>query len=242
MIYRILFFSFISVVLFSSCKEEGIDRVERSKKLKARKLTRQFKKVGIDQYEFEMFVKVFKLEQAVQVMVRAKGSDDEFQAVSRFAFCKISGVLGPKRKENDLQIPEGLYHIDRFNPKSKFYLSLGLNYPNASDKILGDNENPGSDIFIHGGCSTTGCIPISDSWIGELYIMAERAKKAGQSKIPVYIFPYLMVDERHEEFIEKHPHHEKFWTNLKTAFEVIHETNKPINFSVAKNGDYIVKQ
>jgi len=229
---------------FTSCKEEekGIDRVERSKKLKSRKITQQFTKAGIDETNYEMFVQVFKLEQNVQVWARERGSNDEFKPVSRYAFCVISGELGPKRKEGDLQIPEGLYHINRFNPKSNYYLSLGLNYPNASDLILSDKEQPGSDIFIHGGCVTIGCISIGDSWAGEIYIIAENAKKLGQSKVPVYIFPYDMNEKKHTEFVGKHPHHKKFWDNLKTAYDHIQSTKKPIEFSVEKDGSYTVKK
>lgn len=215
-------------------------RIEMAKKLKSKKITHKFSSIDVDEYKFEMFIKVFKLEQAVQVWVRDKNSDDDFKLLTQFAFCKISGVLGPKRKENDLQVPEGLYHIDRFNPQSKFYLSLGLNYPNASDLILSDKDNPGKDIFIHGGCSTVGCIPISDSWISELYLIAERAKKLKQKNIPVYIFPFVMNEAKTQEFNEKHPHNAKFWKNLRLAFDKLEKNNKPISFKVGKEGEYII--
>ena len=54
-----------------------------------------------------------------------------------------SGTTGPKRAEGDYQVPEGFYYINEFNPNSKYHLSLGLNYPNASDKILSDSIDPG---------------------------------------------------------------------------------------------------
>ncbi len=50
----------------------------------------------------------------------------------------MAGTLGPKTNAgSDYQVPEGFYYINEFNPKSSFHLSLGLNYPNASDRILG---------------------------------------------------------------------------------------------------------
>jgi murein L,D-transpeptidase YafK len=70
-------------------------------------------------------------------------------------------MLGPKRRKGDGQVPEGLYVIDTFNPNSIFYLSLGINCPNASDRVLGKGEL-GGDIFIHGNRVTIGCIPIRD--------------------------------------------------------------------------------
>ncbi len=53
----------------------------------------------------------------------------------------MAGTLGPKRMQGDYKVPEGFYYINEFNPKSSFHLSLGLNYPNASDRILGDSFN-----------------------------------------------------------------------------------------------------
>ena len=70
-----------------------------------------------------------------------------------------------------------------------YHLSLGINYPNASDRILSDSEKPGGSIYIHGHCVSTGCIPISDEPIEELYVIAGAAKSRGQEFIPVHIFP-----------------------------------------------------
>ena len=55
-------------------------------------------------------------------------------------------------------------------------MSLGLNYPNASDKIISQKTDPGGDIYIHGSCVTVGCIPIQDFQIEEVYILAMGAK------------------------------------------------------------------
>lgn len=82
--------------------------------------------------------------------------------------CMQSGTLGPKRMEGDYQMPEGFYYINEFKPYSNFHLALGINYPNASDKVLSDARRPGGDIYIHGGCVSTGCIAISDQPIEEL--------------------------------------------------------------------------
>ncbi|WP_368737359.1 murein L,D-transpeptidase family protein, partial [Acinetobacter pittii] len=79
--------------------------------------------------------------------------------------CALSGVLGPKRKEGDYQVPEGFYYINEFRPNSNYHLALGLNYPNAADIQWSDSLHPGNEIFIHGGCITVGCIPIQDHQI-----------------------------------------------------------------------------
>lgn len=115
--------------------------------------------------------------------------------VCTYPFCASSGILGPKRKEGDRQIPEGIYYINHFNPVSNFHLSLGINYPNPSDKILSDPAQPGESFYIHGNCVTIGCIPISDDKIKELYILAVEAYNNGQVKIPVHIFPDRLPNE-----------------------------------------------
>ena len=131
----------------------------------------------------EIFIRVFKQEKVLELWAFL-ASEAVFKRVKGYSICRTSGNLGPKRREGDLQIPEGFYFIDRFNPKSNFYLSLGINYPNRSDTILGKKGEPGSDIFIHGGCATVGCVPITDDSIKEVYWVAVQAKSNGHSKIP----------------------------------------------------------
>ncbi len=97
----------------------------------------------------------------------------------------MSGVLGPKRKEGDLQVPEGFYYINDFNPHSKYHLSLGLSYPNEADRINSPHKKLGGQIYIHGDCVSTGCIAIGDKNIEELYQLCEKSVQP----IPVHIFP-----------------------------------------------------
>lgn len=65
---------------------------------------------------------------------------------------------GDKRQEGDGRTPEGVYGIDRRNPKSLFHLSLGVSFPNAADRAdaAARGVSPGSDIFIHGQPNPTG--------------------------------------------------------------------------------------
>lgn len=86
-----------------------------------------------------------------------------------------------------MQVPECFYNIEIFNPASSYYLSLGINYPNLSDKIKGEKSKLGGDIFIHGSTVTIGCILITDDKIKEVYIYSIYAKENGQNKIP---FPF----------------------------------------------------
>jgi len=87
---------------------------------------------------------------------------------------------GPKRFEGDGRTPEGTYLIDRRNPASRYHLSLGISYPNPSDRAFAAaaGKSPGGDIFIHGRSGrggrpdwTAGCIAVSDRAIEEIYAM-----------------------------------------------------------------------
>ena len=149
-----------------------------------------FREIKLSYAGFQLFLRVFKKEQNLEVWVKEK-SKEEFVFLHTYSFCSTSGTLGPKRKEGDLQIPEGTYHINHFNPLSNFHLSLGVSYPNASDKILSDKQHPGGSIYIHGNCVTIGCIPITDDKIKELFVLAVEAKNNGQEK---FLFTFFRID------------------------------------------------
>ena len=60
--------------------------------------------------------------------------------------------VGHKQMQGDERTPEGHYTLTYKNPKSKFYKSIHISYPNAKDREnarrLG--VDPGGDIMIHG--------------------------------------------------------------------------------------------
>jgi murein L,D-transpeptidase YafK len=92
---------------------------------------------------------------------------------------------GHKQFEGDGRTPEGSYMIDRRNPNSAYYLSIGISYPNAEDIAYAQKmgKDPGGDIFIHGGPTlrrdkgkpdwTAGCISVSNKEIREIYAMVK---------------------------------------------------------------------
>lgn len=115
--------------------------------------------------------------------------DDKKEYVKTYYFTGYSGTPGPKLREGDRQIPEGEYKVVLLNPHSKYHLSFKLNYPNEFDLEKAGKEgrdNPGGEIFIHGGSETVGCIPIGDEMIEELYGLVERV---GINNVRVLIFP-----------------------------------------------------
>lgn len=142
--------------------------------------------------------------------------------------------------EGDLQVPEGFYYIDRFNPASSYYLSLGINYPNESDKKKSNASRLGGDIFIHGANVTIGCMPMTDDKIKEIYLYAVYAKDNGQNKIPVYIFPFQMTD-RNFYYYKKYYNESliNFWDNIKKGYDIFQNSKKELNIKIDSNGNYV---
>ncbi len=188
-----------------------------------------------------IYIRGFKYEKILEVWAKNK-QDTAYKHIVDYDFCSFSGKLGPKRRQGDMQIPEGFYYIDRFNPYSSFHLSLGINYPNKSDRILSKHTNLGGDIFIHGSCCTIGCIPITDDKIKELYIMAVEAKNNGQTRIPVHIFPAKITTEQINYLKSKYSAGNKmimFWENLKDGYLYFEKYKRPPQVKTDKEGKYV---
>lgn len=168
--------------------QKTFPRPEESFRRKEDTLRKQFAEKKLAWPAKYLYVRSFKYDSKLEVWVKNEVKDT-YKLFKTYKVCALAGSLGPKRLEGDYQVPEGFYYINEFNPRSSYYLSLGLNYPNLSDQVLSDSLRPGGDIYIHGSCVTVGCIPLTDQQIDELYILAAHAKSQGQDYIPVHIFP-----------------------------------------------------
>ena len=136
---------------------------------------------------------VFKNERMVEL--HASG----WKEPRKYPMTAFSGTLGPKLREGDRQIPEGIYGIEYLNPNSSFYLSLKVSYPNASDKARAKKDGRtklGGDIMIHGSNVTIGCVPIGDDAIEEVFYLAYAI---GIKNVSVVIAPYDMRKGRKPE-------------------------------------------
>jgi len=240
---RQLLYSFLVFILFLfSCKSKNNSgsRVEIARSEYENSLRKLLTKKGIDYEQCQIYLRAFKFEEKLEVWAK-NGSDATFKLIKSYDFCTNSGGLGPKRREGDRQIPEGIYRIDRFNPQSRFYLSLGLNYPNKSDVYFADKARPGSDIFIHGNCVSIGCIAITDEKIKELYTLASQAQSNGQATIRVDIFPVrfnLEISKNYLSEITDYQQHKSFWENLEEMFYDFENTKKLREIQVNKTGEY----
>lgn len=189
-----------------------------------------------------IIIVVYKIERTVELW-SLHPSTTKYELIRTYPICMLSGIPGPKRCEGDMQIPEGFYKITLFNPVSDYHLSIMINYPNKSDKILGC-KRPGGLIFIHGNCVTIGCIPITDDLIKELYLICVDVKSSSKKEIPVYIFPCRFSGEAmktlEKEFINN-PEIMKFWKNLKTGYDLFQSTKKRLEIEVDTSGIYKFK-
>jgi murein L,D-transpeptidase YafK len=192
-----------------------------------------------------VYIRSFKYDGQLEVWVK-NDIKDPFQLFKTYKVCALAGTLGPKRMEGDYQVPEGFYYINVFNPKSNYYLSLGINYPNVSDRILSDSLRPGSEIFIHGSCVTVGCIPIRDEQIDEVYILAAHAKDQGQDFIPVHIFPIRFNVERSVKYLEGLTKDDeglkKFANRLEDAFDYFDKYKQLPVVMVDEKGRYFINE
>lgn len=164
--------------------ESAIHKIEKEAKFR---LERNLNKAGFNnQYPEEIILVAFKEEEVLEVYAK---DHEGVKLIKKYPFTANSGKLGPKLKEGDRQIPEGIYHIAYLNPNSSYHLSLKVNYPNEFDKSktkFSKIKDMGGDIFIHGKALTIGCIPIGDLAIEELFLLVH---KAFNKQVKVIISP-----------------------------------------------------
>ncbi|HEY8916666.1 MAG TPA: L,D-transpeptidase family protein [Chitinophaga sp.] len=206
-------------------------------------LKKEFEKKGLTYPAKYIFLRSFKLDSELEIWVKNNASDT-FRLFKSYRVCTLSGKMGPKRKEGDRQVPEGFYYINDFNPNSNYHLSLGLNYPNYSDKILSDAKKPGGEIYIHGSCLTIGCIPLTDEFIEEVYILAVNAKNAGQDFIPVHVYPVKFGNTRSMDYLGgvslTDNSSQQFWVELKTAYDYFEKHHRLPVVLVDNKGKYVM--
>lgn len=136
-----------------------------------------FWKAGVPYPPRELALRAFKGEKRIDIY--AAGPAGNLRFIRSFPILAASGTSGPKKREGDLQVPEGFYRIELLNPNSRFHLSLRVNYPNAEDIALAKSEGRdlttlGGDIMIHGGEVSIGCLAMGDPVSEELFVLVAK--------------------------------------------------------------------
>lgn len=188
-----------------------------------------------------IYLRSFKFDKKVELWATSDGQNYDY--IKSYDICKLSGELGPKRQQGDLQIPEGFYNLEYFNPASSYHLSMKVDYPNASDRILGKQGSLGGDIFIHGECVTIGCIPLENEPMKELYWLSVLTKGEG-GNIPIHIYPFKM-DDASVQFFKKIDLFDdgdwRFWNQLKPAYAYFNSCKQIPKIEIDSRGNYIVE-
>ncbi len=181
----------------------------------------------------QVFMRIFKLPGELEVWVEDNG---RFKLFKTYPVCNYSGYPGPKLSEGDWQSPEGFYRVtaDRMNPRSSYHLSFNIGYPNEYDRLL---NRTGSNIMVHGDCSSMGCFAMNNYRMEEIYTLAHSALANGQQSIDVHIFPFRMTAENLNKYRDS-PWIE-FWKNLQQGYAAF-ERNNMVPLITVEKGRYVV--
>jgi murein L,D-transpeptidase YafK len=161
-----------------------------------------------------MLVRLFKQEAELEVWKQDRSG--RFALLKTYPICRWSGDLGPKVREGDRQAPEGFYAITpgQMNPQSAYYLSFNTGYPNAFDKALG---RTGSQLMVHGDCSSRGCYAMTDEQIAEIYSLGRESFFGGQRAFQLQAYPFKMTPVN----MAKHRNNPNmpFWKMIKEGWD-----------------------
>lgn len=142
-----------------------------------RRVSPAFAAAGVAYPPYELAYVAFKDQRKLDVYAR-NSSTGPWRFVKQYPVLAASGKPGPKLREGDRQVPEGIYRTELLNPNSRFHLSLRLNYPNEFDRRMGRQDGRsqlGGDIMIHGNAVSIGCLAMGDAAAEELFVMSAHA-------------------------------------------------------------------
>ncbi len=171
-----------------------------------------------------ILVRLFKEEAELEVWKQDRSG--RFALLKTYPICRWSGDLGPKVREGDRQAPEGFYSISpaQMNANSAYYLSFNTGFPNAFDRALGRS---GSELMVHGDCSSRGCYAMTDEQIAEIYALGRESFFGGQRAFQFQAYPFHMTPVN----MAKHRNNPNmpFWRMIKEGndhFEVTKQEPK----------------
>jgi hypothetical protein len=151
------------------------------------RLTAKFQTAEVQWPPRQVVLVALKDENVVELHARSRTR--AWRLVHRYPIHKASGGPGPKLRQGDRQVPEGIYRVTFLNPNSRYHVSMRLDYPNAFDQAMGARDGRsdlGGDIMIHGKALSVGCLAMGDEAAEELFVLAATV---GLPKIKVIIAP-----------------------------------------------------
>lgn len=151
------------------------------------RLSGDLRRAGVAWPPRQLWLVAYKAERVMRVY--AAGDDGRPRHLRDYAILGASGGAGPKLREGDRQVPEGLYRVASLNPDSLYHLALRVGYPSADDRSAAARDGRsrlGGDIMIHGGDRSSGCLAMGDEAAEDLFALAALA---GVEQVAVWIAP-----------------------------------------------------
>ena len=228
MIYRSLFRALITSAalaagaLLAGCNSDEISLAQNAKANQPvpPKLVAEMTEKDMD-LQSPILVRLFKQEAELEVWKQDRSG--RFALLKTYPICRWSGDLGPKVREGDRQAPEGFYNISpaQMNPQSAYYLSFNTGYPNAYDRSLG---HTGSELMVHGDCSSRGCYAMTDEQIAEIYSLGRESFFGGQRAFQFQAYPFRMTPVN----MAKHRNNPNmpFWKMIKEGYDQFEVTRQ----------------
>ena len=177
-----------------------------------------------------VFIRIVKEQRLCELWIKARDRQN-YTLFKNYEIAGMSGTLGPKKQEGDMQAPEGFYSTctGLLNPRSNYHLSFNIGYPNAYDTAQGYT---GSFIMLHGKDVSIGCFAMTDPGIEEIYTLVTAALHAGQTSIPIQIYPFPMTEDNLHT--HRNSPHIDFWRQLAPAWQYTEQHHAPAPVAVTE--------
>jgi len=217
-----------AAIALAGCNPESITPSGRSMAPLSEKTIADIDAKNMDK-ESPILVRIFKEESEMELW--KKNRDGEFALLKTYPICRWSGDLGPKVKEGDRQAPEGFYTITpgQMNPNSNYFLAFNTGYPNAFDRAW---NRTGSELMVHGDCSSRGCYAMTDEQIQEIYALARESFFGGQKDFQLEAFPFRMSAMN----MARHRNNPNFafWKMIKEGYDNFEATHQEPKVAVCE--------
>jgi murein L,D-transpeptidase YafK len=205
-------------LLLSGCDGDTLSQGAKANKPIPEKLLAEMDAKNMDKGS-PMLVRLFKQEAELEVWKQDRSG--QFALLKTYPICRWSGDIGPKVREGDRQAPEGFYAITprQMNPASAYYLSFNIGYPNAYDKSWG---RTGSELMVHGDCSSRGCYAMTDEQISEIYSLGRESFFGGQNAFQVQAYPFRLTAQNMAKYRDNP--NMPFWRMIKEGNDIFEAT------------------
>ncbi len=219
----------VSMLALAACTDESYkDFNAKADKQLSAKMIAEMSAKGMSRNS-PVMARIFKEEGKVEIWKQK--SNGRYDIVASYDICKWSGQLGPKFIEGDRQAPEGFYTVrpGQMNPNSNYHLAFNIGYPNTYDRAHG---RTGSNLMVHGACSSSGCYSMTDEQIEQIYAFGRDAFKGGQTEFQIQAFPFRMTAANMARY-RNDPNY-PFWKNLKEGYDYFEITKVPPKVDVCE--------